>query len=150
MTVIRPLPYFLKLYFPARKSAPGLSRRKVVQEMEKVLLLLWKVSLKTALLLYKLPYLTGLIFATTAAWADIASPTPSHSPFCRGPEKSPAPWRQQVRRDKELRGLNKPPVFQSQLGRGNSSEVQRQACTLCLAGKVLGSCQENLTPTLVP
>lgn len=55
-----------------------------------------------------------------------------------------------MRRGKELRGLNNPPVFQSQLGRGNSSEVQRQACTLSLAGEVLGSCQESLAPTLVP
>lgn len=37
--VIRPLPYFLKLRFPAREPAPGLMRRKSVQRVEKVLLM---------------------------------------------------------------------------------------------------------------
>lgn len=61
-----------------------------------------------------------------------------HPPFYRGSEKNPAPWRQQVLRDKELEGHEQPT---HQLGRG-------KAFTLSLVGEVLGSCQKSLAPTL--
>lgn len=48
LMVIRPLAYFLKLAFPAKKPAPGLTRRKVVQGVEEALMSAL-ASLKTAL-----------------------------------------------------------------------------------------------------
>lgn len=48
LMVIRPLAYFLKLAFRAKEPAPGLTRRKVVQGVEEVLLST-PASLKTAL-----------------------------------------------------------------------------------------------------
>lgn len=48
LMLIRPLPYFLKWYFPAKEPAPGLGRIKSVQDVEEVLLRA-TASLKTAL-----------------------------------------------------------------------------------------------------
>jgi hypothetical protein len=48
LMVIRPLAYFLKLAFPAKKPAPGLTRRKVVRGVEEALLSAL-ASVKTAL-----------------------------------------------------------------------------------------------------
>lgn len=47
LMLIRPLPYFLKWYFPAKEPAPGLGRIKLIQGAE--VLLRATASLKTAL-----------------------------------------------------------------------------------------------------